>query len=78
MIHVRGVGLMQALELAFPGKAIVREALARGVVLNCTHETVLRFLPPYIIQERHVDHVVETLDTIFARVDRTRTRTGKP
>ena len=78
-IHsVRGVGLMQALELAFPGKAIVREALARGVVLNCTHETVLRFLPPYIIQERHVDHVVETLDTIFARVDRTRTRTGKP
>lgn len=67
--EVRGAGLMLALELEFPGKTIVREALARGVILNCTHDTVLRFLPPYIIQERDVDQVVRTLGAIFAGVD---------
>ena len=66
---VRGAGLMLGLELAFPGKAVVREALARGVIFNCTHDTVLRFLPPYIIQTRHVDQVIQTLEAIFARLD---------
>lgn len=67
--EVRGTGLMLALELAFPGKAVVRQALARGVVINCTHDTVLRFLPPYIIEKQHVDELMETLDAVFARVD---------
>jgi len=64
----RGAGLMQALDLAVPGKGIVKDALARGVVINCTHETVLRFLPPFIITERQIDHLIYTLDAIFARV----------
>ena len=67
--EVRGQGLMLGVELAFPGKAIVREALARGVILNCTQDTVLRFLPPYIIGERQVDKVIATLAEIFAGVD---------
>jgi len=67
--EVRGQGLMLGVELAFPGKAVVREALARGVILNCTHDTVLRFLPPYIVTERQVDKVIATLEEIFAGVD---------
>ncbi|MGH9861923.1 MAG: acetylornithine transaminase [Candidatus Acidiferrales bacterium] len=65
---VRGEGLMLALELARPGKDIVKEALARGLIVNCTHDTVLRFLPPYIIEKRHVDRAMATLEAIFARV----------
>ncbi len=67
--EVRGAGLMLALELEFSGKNIVREALARGLVINCTHETVLRFLPPYIIEERHVDRAMRTLEAVLARVE---------
>ena len=62
---VRGAGLMLAVELSFPGKEIVKQALAQGVILNCTHNTVLRFLPPYITQPKHVDKVVSVLDSIF-------------
>lgn len=69
MRAVRGEGLMLALELSRPGKDIVKEALARGLIINCTHDTVLRFLPPYIIEKRHVDRAVATLEAIFARID---------
>ncbi len=47
--QVRGFGLMVGVELSMPGKDIVNRAMQAGLLLNCTHETVLRFLPPYII-----------------------------
>jgi len=67
--EVRGQGLMLAMELTRPGKDIVRRALERGLILNCTHDTVLRFLPPYIIEPRHVDTAVAILADVFARMD---------
>ena len=62
--EVRGVGLMQAVEVDSPelAKAVVRQLLQEGIVINRTHETVLRFLPPYVIQKKHVDRVVKALD----------------
>ncbi len=65
---VRGQGLMLAMELAFPGKDVVKHALAKGVVINCTHNTVLRFLPPYLIEPRHVDKMISVLNSIFAQI----------
>ncbi len=62
---VRGMGLMLAMDLTFPGKEVVKQALAKGVIINCTHNTVLRFLPPYIIEPRHVDKVISVLNSIF-------------
>ena len=61
---VRGMGLMVGMELdsADTAKAVVRELLEQGVIINRTNDTVLRFLPPYIIQKEHVDHVVRLLD----------------
>jgi acetylornithine aminotransferase/acetylornithine/N-succinyldiaminopimelate aminotransferase len=61
---VRGAGLMQAVELDSPelAKAVVRQLLQEGIIINRTHETVLRFLPPYVIQKKHVDQVVKALD----------------
>jgi acetylornithine/N-succinyldiaminopimelate aminotransferase len=61
---VRGMGLMLAMELesADLAKAVAAQLLQNGILINRTHETVLRFLPPYIIEERHVDVVVRSLD----------------
>jgi acetylornithine aminotransferase/acetylornithine/N-succinyldiaminopimelate aminotransferase len=62
--EVRGAGLMQAVEVDSPelAKAVVRQLLQEGIIINRTHETVLRFLPPYVIQKKHVDQVVKALD----------------
>jgi acetylornithine aminotransferase/acetylornithine/N-succinyldiaminopimelate aminotransferase len=43
-------------------KAVVAHLLKQEILINRTHETVLRFLPPYIIQKKHVDQVVRALD----------------
>ena len=66
--EVRGFGLMLGMELAVPGKQLVLDAMAEGLLINCTHETVLRFLPPYIATEKEVDQVVKTLAKLFAKV----------
>jgi len=62
--EIRGAGLMQAVELDSPelAKAVARQLLQEGIIINRTHETVLRFLPPYVIQKEHVDQVVKALD----------------
>ena len=61
---VRGVGLMVGVELdsADLAKEVVKKLLAKGIIINRTHETTLRFLPPYIVTKRQVEQVVEALD----------------
>jgi acetylornithine/N-succinyldiaminopimelate aminotransferase len=62
--EVRGVGLMLALDLnsADLAKNVARHLLEQGIIINRTHETVLRFLPPYIAEKKHVDSVIAALD----------------
>jgi len=66
--EVRGFGLMLGVELTVPGKQIVLDAMAEGLLLNCTHDTVLRFLPPYIATEKDVDAAVRILAKVLAKV----------
>jgi len=68
--EVRGLGLMIGMELnsADLAKTIVQQMLARKVILNRTDETVVRFLPPFIIGERHVDVVVRGLESVLANL----------
>jgi acetylornithine aminotransferase/acetylornithine/N-succinyldiaminopimelate aminotransferase len=63
--EVRGLGLMLAMELdsADAAKVVVSTLMANRILVNRTHETVLRFLPPYIIEEKHVDEVIRALDS---------------
>jgi acetylornithine/N-succinyldiaminopimelate aminotransferase len=63
--EVRGQGLMFGIELAMPGVQIVQDAMDDGLLINCTHGNVLRFLPAYTITEEHVDHAVGILENIF-------------
>src|SRR5438270_10522503 len=63
--NVRGMGLMLALQLnsADLAKAVVRDLLKEGILINRTHETVLRFLPPYIVEKKHIDQLIDALDS---------------
>ena len=63
--EVRGAGLMIGAQLDRPGKQIVNDAMDRGLLINCTHETVLRFLPPFIITEKEVDEAIAILDQVL-------------
>ena len=64
---VRGKGVMIAAELnsADLGKHTVTEMLKHRVVINCTSDTTLRFLPTYIFERVHVDTTIAALDKVF-------------
>ena len=64
--EVRGYGLMVGAELDRPGDAITDAMREKGILINCTDTTVLRFLPPLIIGEEHVDQTLSTLKGILA------------
>ena len=68
---VRGIGLMLAMELdsADTAKAVVSELLVQGILINRTHDTVLRFLPPYIIQAKHIDQLAKALDHALTNLE---------
>src|SRR5271165_2331732 len=61
VVEARGVGAMQALQLSVPGKPVLEGAHANGLLINVTQDTVLRFLPPFLLQEKHVDSGVRIL-----------------
>src|SRR5207237_9162068 len=64
-----GAGLRLAVELDSPelAKAVAKQLLQEGIIINRTHETVLRFLPPYVIQRKHVDQLVKALDAALRK-----------
>ncbi len=63
--EVRGQGMMLALELSIPGKEVVLKGLEKGLLLNCTQEKVLRFVPPLVLKKEEVDFAIAQLDAIF-------------
>jgi acetylornithine/N-succinyldiaminopimelate aminotransferase len=75
--EVRGQGLMIGVELEFPCKDLVLEGIKEGVLFNCTHNTVLRFLPPYILREQDVDRAMESLRRILGNA-KPKSAEGRP
>jgi acetylornithine aminotransferase len=63
---VRGYGCMIGIELSEPGQPVADELQKRGILVNCTHETVLRLLPPLIIQREHCDIFFRELRSILS------------
>jgi len=63
--EVRGLGLMLGIELDRPGQRMVSLCQERGLLINCTAERVLRFLPPLIIGPDEVEQAVEILGQAF-------------
>jgi len=65
--EVRGRGLILGLQLDIPARPIVEGALAEGVLFNSTQDTVLRFLPPFLLEEKHVDKGIRTLKKLLTK-----------
>jgi acetylornithine/N-succinyldiaminopimelate aminotransferase len=67
VVDVRGMGLMLAMDMnsADLAKKIVAKMLERRILINRTSETVLRFLPPYIMGKEHVDLAISSLNEIL-------------
>jgi acetylornithine aminotransferase/acetylornithine/N-succinyldiaminopimelate aminotransferase len=67
VVDVRGMGLMLGIELnsADLAKSVLQEMMRRRIIINRTSETVLRFLPPYILERKHVNIAVSALDDIL-------------
>ncbi|MGA2433926.1 MAG: aspartate aminotransferase family protein [Bryobacteraceae bacterium] len=68
--EVRGHGLMIGVEIEFSGKQIVIDAMQAGLLINCTHDTVLRFLPPYIVTEKEIDRAISILKRVLKNAKR--------
>ena len=67
--EIRGRGLILGMELSTPGAGIVKEALQRGLIINCTVDKVLRFLPPLTVSKEEIDEAIDILDSILAQQD---------
>jgi len=67
--EVRGLGLMIGVEIesAELAKELLDGMMQQHIILNRTHETVLRLLPPYLIERKHVDQAIAALDTLLTQ-----------
>jgi predicted acetylornithine/succinylornithine family transaminase len=65
--EVRGRGFIQGIQLDIPARPIVDGGLAEGVLFNSTQDTVVRFLPPYLMEEKHVDRGIRVLSKLLGR-----------
>lgn len=65
---VRGLGLMAGLELNIPGEPIVQKCIERGLLINCTHDTVLRLMPALNITRGQIDKAIGILDEVVKSI----------
>lgn len=70
VLDVRGAGLMLGMELdeKVSAKAIQKELLSRGFVICSAGRNTMRFLPPYIIETKHIDMLTQEIDKIFSEL----------
>jgi acetylornithine/N-succinyldiaminopimelate aminotransferase len=69
---VRGLGLLQGMELEADARAVVADALARGVLINAATERVLRFVPPLVVTQSEVDKLIDLLGILLNQRQTTR------
>ena len=72
--EARGRGFIQGLVLDIPARPLVEQGLAEGVLFNVTQDTVLRFLPPFLLQEKHVDKGIRVLKKLLGKKRRKSSR----
>ena len=68
IVDVRGIGLMLGAELSSAdlAKRVAGQLMDRHIIVNRTSETVLRFLPPFILERKHVETAIKALDEIVS------------
>ncbi len=63
--EVRGLGLMLGVELNVAGKPIMQKALEHGLLINCTHDNVLRLMPALNVTKKEIDRAISILSKVF-------------
>lgn len=66
--EVRGLGLIIGMELEMEGAPIVNACIKKGFLINCTHDKVLRFVPPLIVGKEEIDLLVDALDDVLGKI----------
>lgn len=66
IIDIRGMGFMFGVELNIEGKPIVEKALEEGMLINCTHEKVLRLMPALNVTKKQIDKAIAILDKVLS------------
>jgi acetylornithine/N-succinyldiaminopimelate aminotransferase len=66
---VRGIGLMIGVQLTSPGNEIVDKCLEKGLRINCTSGTVLRFMPAMIATKDQIDQAIEILNNVLSEAE---------
>lgn len=67
VVGARGRGFIQGLQLEIAARPIVEQALAEGILINSTQDTVIRFLPPFLLTEKHVDKGIRMLKKLLGK-----------
>jgi predicted acetylornithine/succinylornithine family transaminase len=68
--EVRGEGLMIGVDLDVEGAPYVAAALNEGLLINCTHDHILRLLPPFILTAQQVKEGLSKIESVLARTER--------
>jgi len=68
--EIRGEGLMAGIELSIEGAPFVAEAVERGLLINCTHDSTLRLLPPFIVSKAQVSEFLRLFEQVLSAVAR--------
>ena len=67
--EVRGIGLMIGIELKTEANEIVKKCMEAGLLLNCTHETVIRFMPQLNVKKEHIDEGLDILRNVLRAIN---------
>lgn len=76
--EVRGEGLILGLDLSIEGAPLVEEGLRRGLIINCTHDHILRLLPPFIIRTQEILEFMRKFEMTLSKATRRAWKAGTP
>ncbi len=65
IVDVRGMGLLLGMKINVSGTPIVQQCMAKGFLINCIQDQILRFIPPLVIETAEIDALIECLDEIL-------------
>ena len=63
--EIRGLGLMKGIELSVPAKPYIEALQKEGILVIPSGTNVIRLLPPLILEEEHVNILIQVLDSLF-------------
>ena len=64
--EVRGLGLMAGVELNVEGKETIEKCIEKGLLINCTHDKVLRLMPALNTTKKEIDKAIAILDSVLS------------